>query len=233
MNKNDIRQNFQDGDVPTGAEFSEWIERCLISVDSLSELPEADELFAGSCYLIAGSSIYRCEQINNLWQWVLKSQNGNGVSSYLDLTNKPRLNNVVISGEKTLDEFGIMPDFSIIKNTSILKDNYKIIVGIEKNAVRYITVSDLRAFMGIDSGGSTTQIVKERKVLKVSGEQNEKNRIFTAAETFEADSSALYLNGQRLSSDIDYREVDTQSFEFLELAPKHTDRILFEAVLLQ
>lgn len=231
MNKDDIRRNFEDGDVPTGAEFSEWIERCLIWVDDSDELPEAQSGIAGSCYLVGGTHVYRCEYVDGEWKWVLKSQNGTSSISYLDLTNKPRLNGVVVSGEKTSDEFGLMPSFKLLKSTARISDGYRIVIGTDKGAVFSVTLAELRSFLGLEAAASVeVESVAERKVIAVNGRQDGTNTSFTTEEQYVPGSSALYLNGQRLYPALDYEETGGGSFRFTETAPKPTDRIMFEAV---
>ncbi len=231
MNKDDIRRNFEDGDVPTGAEFSEWIERCLIWVDDSDELPEAQSGIAGSCYLVGGTHVYRCEYVDGEWKWVLKSQNGTSSISYLDLTNKPRLNGVVISGEKTSEEFGLMPSFKSLKSTSRISDGYRIVIGTDKGNAFSVTLAELRSFLGLEAAAAVeVESVAERKVIGVSGRQDGTNTEFTTAEQYVQGSSALYLNGQRMYPSLDYEETGSGSFRFTETAPKPADRIMFEAV---
>lgn len=227
MNKDDIRIHFEDGDIPTGAEFSEWIERCLIWIDREDELPEADGSIEGSCYLVGGTKVYRCEYTGGMWQWVPKTGDGGGTYSYLDLTNKPRLNGVVISGSKRPSEFGLMPDFTGVKETKVLKDNYRIIVGIERNEVRYTTVASLRAYLGATEG--TVQSAA-RTVIPLKGAQDGENAEFAAETEYLEGTGALYLNGLRQCPGRDYEEREAGVIVLLGFPPKEDDRLLFEAV---
>ena len=227
MNKDDIRIHFEDGDIPTGAEFSEWIERCLIWIDREDELPEADGSIEGSCYLVGGTKVCRCEYSGGMWQWVPKTGGGVGVTSYLDLTNKPRLNGVVVSGSKRPSEFGLMPDFTGIRETKVLKDNYKIVVGIERNEVRYTTVANLRAYLGATEG---TVRSAARSAIPLKGAQDGENTEYVAETDYLEGTDALYLNGLRQSPGSDYDVTEDGSIVMLGYAPKEEDRLLFEAV---
>jgi len=226
MNKDDIRRHFEDGDIPTGAEFSEWIERCLIWIDDRDELPAAESDIEGSCYLVGGTRIYRCEYQDGEWQWVMKSQAGNGSMSYLDLINKPRINGVVVSGSKRPSELGIMPDFTGMKEIRSLRDNYKLVVGVEGNALRYVTVATLRAYLGLS--GTTVGTSEMRRVVTLYGERDGKNMAYHTESPFEEGSTALYLNGLRQSIGYDYDENGNDSVVFTDYAPKKEDRLLLE-----
>lgn len=101
MNKQEIKRHFRSGDVPTEAQFAEWIERCVIWIDDAAELPDACVALAGTCYLVAGKAVARCENSVEGWRWVLKGNGGGGTTSYPELTDKPRINRTVLSGSMT------------------------------------------------------------------------------------------------------------------------------------
>ena len=63
-----------------------------------------------------------CEAINDL----IDSGGGGGTSNYNDLTNKPTINNVTLSGNKTLADLGIATKTSDLTNDSnfISDSNY-------------------------------------------------------------------------------------------------------------
>lgn len=69
-----------------------------------------------------------------------------------------------------------------------------------------------------------------RVIATLSGEQDGNNKHFTTREKYIANSSKLYLNGARLFPNIDYKELDKNSFEFLTYIPKSEDIIIFEVL---
>lgn len=70
----------------------------------------------------------------------------------------------------------------------------------------------------------------ERVVISIFGEQNGVNIRFTTGVSYILASSALYLNGARLFPNIDYNEIDKNTFEFLTYIPRQEDRIIFEVL---
>lgn len=70
----------------------------------------------------------------------------------------------------------------------------------------------------------------ERVVVSVFGKQDGSNRKYTTGVSYILGTSALYLNGARLFPNIDYKELDKNSFEFLTYIPKSGDIIIFEVL---
>lgn len=70
----------------------------------------------------------------------------------------------------------------------------------------------------------------ERVVVSVFGNQDGSNRKYTTGVSYILGTSALYLNGARLFPNIDYKELDKNSFELLTYIPIAEDRIIFEVL---
>jgi len=222
MNKQDIKGHFRSGDVPTEAQFAEWIERCVIWIDDISELPDACAALSGTCYLVCGSAMARCERSEGGWEWVMKGSGG-GTTSYPELTNKPRINGTTLSGNKSLSDIGAMPDFSELRTHTVLNDETLMVVGQGNDSFR-TTLGVLKSYLAI-----TPAVGGCRLPIGFRGEQDGANLDFETVHPFVPGTSALYLNGQRLHHGYDYTEVGSASFR-MEKPPEANDRILFEAV---
>lgn len=98
-----------------------------IDVDELEELPAVDEfagkrLIIGSECRVAGTGdIYI---MTSKGDWVKRNFNGGGgggggTDDYNSLTNQPKINNVTLRGNKTLEDLGINPLTSVQMNSLI------------------------------------------------------------------------------------------------------------------
>lgn len=224
MNKQEIKRHFRSGDVPTEAQFAEWIERCVIWIDDADELPDACAALAGTCYLVAGKVVVRCENSAEGWKWVLKCSGGGGTTSYPELTDKPRINRAVLSGSMTPADLGLMPDFSELRSGPVLDDATLIVVGNGGRGYR-TTLGRLREYLAVSpaKGGC-------RLPIRFGGGQDGQNTDFETEHAFVPGTSALYLNGQRLYPEEDYTETGRSSFRMAK-PPDMNDRIMFEAVM--
>jgi hypothetical protein len=220
---------FETGDIPTQEEYMELFLSIPFLINDISELPEAHETRAGQVYQLLGAEAYRCELINDTWQWVKKTTGSSGgTNNYGDLQNKPSLNKVMITGAKTHADYGIMPDFNNLKVTGNITDDKIIIIGNLKNEKWFCHISDLAKFVAKYLG--TVGAVKQPLIIQ--GTQDGSNLTFTTAEKYYLTTSSLYLNGQRMIPGIDYNEVDENTFEFREVAPNAEDRMFFEAIMI-
>ena len=87
----------------------------IIKKNSDHELPTASETTLGGVK-IDGTSI-TIDETGKI------SSNGSGTSDYTDLTNKPLINNVELSGNKTSEDLGILPTAPLNPDTKFLNGN--------------------------------------------------------------------------------------------------------------
>jgi len=218
---------FETGDIPTQEEYMELFLSIPFLINDISQLPEAHQTRAGQVYQLFGAEAYRCELVNDTWQWIKKSSASiGGTNNYGDLQNKPYLNKVMITGSKNLSDYGIMPDFNNLKVIGDITDEKIVVIGNLKNEKWFCHISDLAKFVANYLG--TVGAVKQPLIIQ--GTQDGSNLTFTTAEKYYLTTSSLYLNGQRMITGIDYNEVDESTFEFREVAPNAEDRMFFEAI---
>ena len=106
-NKDIQREYFYEGAYPTDTQFHEVIDSALGVLDSTDDLPTAGAGNLGDEYKV-GNVFYKCEQVSGGYQWVAKAT-ATPTDDYNDLTNKPTINNVRISGDiEDIDELGAL-----------------------------------------------------------------------------------------------------------------------------
>lgn len=96
----------------------------------------------------------------------LKGKDGSGesgTSDYNDLENKPKINNVVVDGERSLEDYGIQPkgDYSLVNNTG-----YEL--GLSINPVDYVMTVELKNNKGEVLSNKTIDFPLESMVVSAS-----------------------------------------------------------------
>lgn len=113
MNKENLKEFFECGDMPTESQFGALIDSAVTVVNAVDDLPPADAASFGTVYLVGANgeplTIYKCEVNENVYSWENKGLLSAGTINYNELKNKPKINNVVLGGNKTLAELGIVP----------------------------------------------------------------------------------------------------------------------------
>lgn len=105
--KDTQKEWFYTGAYPTAEQFHDVIDSTLGVLDSDSELPTAGAGNLGNEYKV-GNTFYKCEQVEGGYRWVPKAT-AVPTNSYDDLTEKPTINNVRISGDiEDIDELGAL-----------------------------------------------------------------------------------------------------------------------------
>ena len=94
------------------------------------------------------------------WRTVSSGGGGSGTDDYNDLSNKPSINSVVLSGNKSLSDLGIVATDATQSTHGLMSANDKTkLDGIEANANNY-THPTTSGYKHIPSGGSSGQILE-------------------------------------------------------------------------
>lgn len=104
-NKEIIKSNFECGSTPSANDFATMIDSCVGVLTDIAQLPPADSTLVNTCYKI-GNNIYTCQLDEETYKWVSVGIGGGAESDYLNLTNKPTIGGVILSGNKTLGQLG-------------------------------------------------------------------------------------------------------------------------------
>lgn len=100
--------------------------------------------------LISGTNIKTINNTSILGSGNIEIQGGGGTSDYTDLENKPSINNVTLSGNKSLNDLGIViPDISGKLDTTKVKNETSTIAG-DVYDVRYINsmIGNIETLLG-------------------------------------------------------------------------------------
>jgi len=101
-----LKTYFETADVPTAAEFANLIESKIGILDSVEDLPTAAATNLGDKYLI-GTTLYTCTLAGSTYSWTGTAWGG-GVTAYTDLTSKPTINSVELTGSKTSAQLKVL-----------------------------------------------------------------------------------------------------------------------------
>ena len=107
--KEEIKSNFEAGDVPTEQDFAELVDSQVGALDSANELPVAASTNVGVCYLVGGDTIYRCEESGGVYSWEAYPFTQGAVNNYLNLSNKPAINGHTLGKNNSSDDIGVAP----------------------------------------------------------------------------------------------------------------------------
>lgn len=110
-----------------GYKDGKLLVKAQLECDELEELPavnffEGKLLDSGSqCWVIGTGDLYG---LTSTGDWVKRNFNGGGgggggTDDYNSLTNQPKINNVTLRGNKTLEDLGINPLTSVQMNSLI------------------------------------------------------------------------------------------------------------------
>ncbi len=123
-------------------------------------------------------------------------------------------------------------DLSNLNQISYTGDNASVLVFTPDNRLCRVSVADMAAYMGTKNAAVSQEknMRSQRTTIELTGAQNGSNLVFTTETGYTLGTSALYLNGNRLYADLDYREDNYNQITFRTYIPVATDIILFEAI---
>ena len=103
-----LKTYYETSDVPTSAEFSDFIISKVGILATTGDLPTAAATNVGEKYLI-GTTLYTStlDTQTSTYSWVGQAWGG-GVTAYGDLTSKPQINSIELVGNKTATQFQLL-----------------------------------------------------------------------------------------------------------------------------
>ena len=169
----------------------------------------------------------------------LELRNINGYTALLESVNTSLQNakNAIISdiidAAETMvkDQFNKLQLEDVVAIKNLSESDYITIVtadGLRK--VNIGNLSDNVAIRTVSTRVLESSITNQLRILTVTGAQDGSNMDFEVHEKYVAGTALLFLNGQLLTPDKDYKEVPG-GFLMLTYAPEDEDVLLFEAVL--
>ena len=168
----------------------------------------------------------------------LQLQNIAGYAEFLQNVNASIANAkaAIIEEVKTEAAEQVMAQFTglqlsdITEARSLSDDDYLTIVtsdGLRK--VRIGSLSDNVAVRTVSTTVVEQSLKTQLEILGITGQQNGVNKDFIVSKNYVSGSSMLFLNGQRVTPAVDYKEVPG-GFKMLTYAPESDDILIFQAV---
>ena len=199
-------------------------------------------------------------------------------TSYLELSDKPKINGVDLTEDSTTQtlkikvaetedystlgetfvtnkeianfETNVMQEVSSLVNTalenkmdknmseleevSVANDQSTIYISASDGSMKRITLATLARLVETKSIATKTSVetavAKERKVMTLEGDKDGTNVTYSVKGGYRIGTSALYLNGQLLTIDVDYIESSSYDITMLTHIPISSDILVFIAV---
>lgn len=104
---------FADGEIPTGANYSALIDQIPLIVPLITDLPTAGAGNLGQVYCVGGIN-YKCTNPSaGVYEWTNMNAAA-AANDYANASNKPKINDVLLSGNKDGDALKLLSNFSVL-----------------------------------------------------------------------------------------------------------------------
>jgi hypothetical protein len=113
MLREDFKLLFQEDDIPSETAFSTLLDQTPLILSTTAGLPTASVWNLGQVYCVGGVN-YRCEETSKgVYEWVNKNAAA-AANDYANASNKPKINSVLLSGNKDGDTLKLLSNFSVL-----------------------------------------------------------------------------------------------------------------------
>lgn len=130
---------FADGEIPTGANYSDLIDQIPLILVTTADLPIAAAGNLGQVYCVGGIN-YKCTNPSTgVYEWTNMNAAA-AANDYANASNKPKINDVLLSGNKDGDTLKLLSNFSVLADGS--------------------TALALTSYLATEDGGDTNFSVK-------------------------------------------------------------------------
>lgn len=121
-----------------------------------------------------------------------------------------------------------------LEEVSVANDQSTIYISAADGSMKRITLATLARLVETKSIATKTSVdtavAKERKVMSLEGNMDGTNVYYSVKGGYRMGTSALYLNGQLLTVDVDYIESSSYEITMLTHIPISSDILVFIAV---
>lgn len=121
-----------------------------------------------------------------------------------------------------------------LEEVSVANDQSTIYISASDGSMKRITLATLARLVETKSIATKTSVdtavAKERKVMSLEGNMDGTNVYYSVKGGYRMGTSALYLNGQLLTVDVDYIESSSYEITMLTHIPISSDILVFIAV---
>ena len=130
---------FADGEIPTGANYSALIDQIPLILPTTADLPTAAAGNLGQVYCVGGVNFKCTNPSTGVYEWTNMNAAA-AANDYANASNKPKINDVLLSGNKDGDTLKLLSNFSVLADgTSALA---------------------LTSYLATEDGGETSTSVK-------------------------------------------------------------------------
>lgn len=109
---------FADGEIPTGSNYSDLLDQIPLILATTADLPTAAAGNLGQVYCVGGVN-YKCTNPSTgVYEWTNMNAAA-AANDYANASNKPQINSVVLSGNKSGDTLNLLSNFSVLATGTI------------------------------------------------------------------------------------------------------------------
>lgn len=104
---------FADGEIPTGLNYSDLLDQIPLILATTADLPTAAAGNLGQVYCVGGVN-YKCTNPSTgVYEWTNMNAAA-AANDYANVSNKPKINDVLLSGNKDGDALKLLSNFSVL-----------------------------------------------------------------------------------------------------------------------
>lgn len=202
----------------------------VVSYNSLADLPQINgvELKGNKNTAALLVALAGCTDYNTIMATL-------ATKAYSDAGDNALINAAAAAAQAVLDS-KMDKDLGNIEVASSVGDEAYIAV-VSGGKIVKITTKSLATYTELvskrDSSTYEAAAKTQRKTIELEEAPDGRTITFTATTAFQLKSSALYLNGNRLLLDTDYKEDSSTQVTFKTIIPEEGDILFFEAIPLE
>ena len=139
MLREEFKLLFQEDDIPSETAFSTLLDQTPLIVSLITDLPTPGAGNLGQVYCVGGIN-YKCTNPSTgVYEWTNMNAAA-AANDYANASNKPKINDVLLSGNKDGDALKLLSNFSVLANGA--------------------TALALTSYLATEDGGDTSTSVK-------------------------------------------------------------------------
>lgn len=118
MLREDFKLLFQEDDIPSETTFDNLLDQIPLILATTAVLPEAAAGNLGQVYCVGGVN-YKCTNPSTgVYEWTNMNAAA-AANDYANASNKPKINDVLLSGNKDGDALKLLSNFSVLATGTI------------------------------------------------------------------------------------------------------------------
>lgn len=201
MLREDFKLLFQEDDIPSETTFDNLLDQIPLILATTAVLPEAAAGNLGQVYCVGGVN-YKCTNPSTgVYEWTNMNAAA-AANDYANASNKPKINDVLLSGNKDGDALKLLSNFSVLATGTIplaLTSNLATDDGGDTNVSVKRTVQDLYDLFDI---GNLPKYEKQSNPLLTSNGTQVNWVITHTCKTSEPSTELYDKNGLKITTEL-------------------------------